>query len=135
MSVSPRDFISLHQMNQIWEHNCEKDRENSPEVTSSPILAQALLYIHQSAVSYSGQLHSQVFRRPHGRRPFWLPLLYASSFSQTWLVPMNLCPKVNIWSYITREITKAENITLNTDLCQLHQVCPGNSYEQPQLNN
>ena len=122
-------------MDQIWVHNCEKDRENSPEVSSSAILAQALLYIHQSAVRYSGQLHPQVLRRPHSRRPFSLHLLCASSFSQTWLVPMNLCPIGNIWSYITREITEAQNITLNTDLCQLHQVCPSNSHEQPQLNN
>ena len=83
-------FISsLRQMNQIWEYAREEGWENSPaEVTLCPIISPALLYIHQSLVSYLGQLHPKVFSRPQGTRysgtgplcPF--PLPYANSFPQ-----------------------------------------------------
>lgn len=84
VDVFHRGFISpLHQMNQIWEHVGGGNRENSPaEVTLCPIIAPALLYIHQSAVSYLGQLCPQVIRRPQGTRYFGTRPLMPP---QTWI--------------------------------------------------
>lgn len=98
-----RGFISsLHQMNQIWEYACEEDWKNSPaEVTLCPIIAPALLYIHQSTVSYLGQLYPKVFRRPQGTRyfgtgpPCSLSLLKTHSLRNGLLY---FCPEVNAWS-------------------------------------
>lgn len=116
VDVSHTGFISsLHQMNQIWEYACEEDGENSPaEVTLCSIIAPALLYIHQSAVSYLGQLCPQVFRRPQGTRyfgarPFLPPLPYVSLLSQKWLVLLKHCPEVNVWSCSTNVIIIAQN--------------------------
>lgn len=84
VDVFHRGFISpLHQMNQIWEHVGGGNRENSPaEVTLCLIIAPALLYIHQSAVSYLGQLCPQVIRRPQGTRYFGTRPLMPP---QTWI--------------------------------------------------
>lgn len=90
---------SLHQMNQIWEYACEEDWENSPaEVTLCPRIAQALLYIHQSTVSYLGQLYPKVFGRPQGTGYFgtgpFCPLSLMKTHSLR-TVPLYHCPEMN----------------------------------------
>lgn len=118
-----RGFISsLRQMNQIWEYAREEGWENSPaEVTLCPIISPALLYIHQSTVSYLGQLHPKVFSRPQGTRyfstsPFCpFPLPYANSLSQNITftserLPRSECMVHSVSNYSLTGQTKAFRI-------------------------
>lgn len=61
-------FLSTHQMKQIrpcvWEEKAENGLAGVTLSNNSP----ALLYIHQSAVSYLGQLYTGVFWGPRGTR-------------------------------------------------------------------
>lgn len=118
-----RGFISsLRQMNQIWEYAREEGWENSPaEVTLCPIISPALLYIHQSTVSYLGQLHPKVFSRPQGTRYFGtspfcpFPLPYANSLSQNITftserLPRSECMVHSVSNYSLTGQTKAFRI-------------------------
>lgn len=116
-------------MNQIWEHVGGGNRENSPtEVTLCLIIAPALLYIHQTAVSYLGQLCPQVIRRPQGTRYFGTRPLMPP---QTWItnsprndlysqgfVQKNEC---TVLLYKQNSGSSEENLTTYDDI--LFQLC------------
>lgn len=54
-------FLSTHQMNQIRPYVCQESAENGLAGVTLSNNSPAPLYIHQSAVSYLGQLYTWVF--------------------------------------------------------------------------
>lgn len=54
-------FLSTHQMNQIRPYICQESAENGLAGVTLSNNSPAPLYIHQSAVSYLGQLYTRVF--------------------------------------------------------------------------
>lgn len=61
-------FPSTHQMKQIRPCVCKENTENGLAGVTLSNNSPALLYIHQSAVSYLGRLSTGVFWGPRGTR-------------------------------------------------------------------
>lgn len=61
-------FLSTRQMKQIRPYVWKESAENGLAGVTLSNNSPALLYIHQSAVSYLGQLYTRVCRGPRGTR-------------------------------------------------------------------
>lgn len=92
-------FLSTHQMNQIRPYVCQETAENGLAGVTLSNNSPAPLYIHQSAVSYLGQVYTLVFKGLGVPDTSVLPLLpNTSSLSQKWLVMPS--PSLGGWFHL-----------------------------------